>query len=82
MFTPNNVDIEILSARAYNLRWATLPKGVIPLTAADPDFPVAASHPYERNEYSLGAPSARDWGKQSLAISRIGLVGRRLGAWA
>ena len=42
MFNTNSVDIEILSARAYNLRWATLPKGVIPLTAADPDFPVAA----------------------------------------
>ena len=42
MFNTHNVDIETLSARAYNLRWATLPKGVIPLTAADPDFPVAA----------------------------------------
>jgi bifunctional pyridoxal-dependent enzyme with beta-cystathionase and maltose regulon repressor activities len=26
--------------RAYNLRWATVPEGVIPLTAADPDFKV------------------------------------------
>lgn len=41
MFNSNHVDIDILSTRAYNLRWATLPKGVIPLTAADPDFPVA-----------------------------------------
>lgn len=35
------VNLSILSARAYNLRWAELPKGVIPLTAADPDFPIA-----------------------------------------
>jgi aminotransferase len=41
MFNPKDVDINLLSARAYNLRWATVPKGVIPLTAADPDFPIA-----------------------------------------
>lgn len=40
-FDPSAVDLSILSARAYNLRWAELPKGVIPLTAADPDFPIA-----------------------------------------
>ncbi len=32
---------ELLRQRAYNLRWATLPADVIPLTAADPDFAVA-----------------------------------------
>jgi aminotransferase len=41
MFDQNNVDLEILRSRAYNLRWATVAKGVIPLTAADPDFPCA-----------------------------------------
>jgi len=30
-----------LKRRAHNLRWATVPDGVIPLTAADPDFPCA-----------------------------------------
>ncbi len=41
MFNPKEVNLDLLSTRAYNLRWATLPSGVIPLTAADPDFPVA-----------------------------------------
>lgn len=39
MFDPNNVDLPVLRERAYNLRWATVPADVIPLTAADPDFP-------------------------------------------
>jgi aminotransferase len=33
--------MDLLRQRAYNLRWATQPEDVIPLTAADPDFPVA-----------------------------------------
>jgi aminotransferase len=41
MFHSNSVDLEILKKRAFNLRWATVPEGVIPLTAADPDFPSA-----------------------------------------
>lgn len=41
MFDPNLVDLAILRKRAYNLRWATVPDGVIPLTAADPDTPCA-----------------------------------------
>ena len=41
MFNHNSIDLEILKKRAYNLRWATVPGGVIPLTAADPDFPCA-----------------------------------------
>src|SRR6185437_14864324 len=41
MFDPNLVDLTVLRQRAYNLRWATVPEGVIPLTAADPDFPCA-----------------------------------------
>lgn len=38
MFEHNSINLEILKKRAYNLRWATVPDGVIPLTAADPDF--------------------------------------------
>ncbi len=34
-------DFDVLRERAYNLRWASVEPGVIPLTAADPDFPVA-----------------------------------------
>jgi aspartate/methionine/tyrosine aminotransferase len=40
-FADDAVDIATLRQRAFNLRWATLPPDVIPLTAADPDFPVA-----------------------------------------
>ncbi len=41
MFDNNTVNLEILKKRAFNLRWAAVPDGVIPLTAADPDFPCA-----------------------------------------
>jgi len=39
MFTHQNISFEILKERAFNLRWAAVPLDVIPLTAADPDFP-------------------------------------------
>jgi aminotransferase len=38
LFADAEVDVPLLRTRAYNLRWATLPDGVIPLTTADPDF--------------------------------------------
>jgi aminotransferase len=38
MFDNASVNLKVLKQRAYNLRWATVPEGVIPLTAADPDF--------------------------------------------
>jgi aminotransferase len=41
MFDPSTVDLNILRQRAYNLRWANVPADIIPLTAADPDFPCA-----------------------------------------
>jgi len=41
MFTNQSVNLDVLRARAYNLRWATVSEDIIPLTAADPDFPVA-----------------------------------------
>ncbi len=41
MFNPEYTDLITLKSRAYNLRWAETPEGVIPLTAADPDFPCA-----------------------------------------
>ena len=40
-FTGEDVNLSVLKHRAYNLRWAMVPEGVIPLTAADPDFPCA-----------------------------------------
>ncbi|ONI39314.1 aspartate aminotransferase [Candidatus Epulonipiscium fishelsonii] len=41
MFSNDNINIEILRKKAFNYRWAEVEEGVIPLTAADPDFPVA-----------------------------------------
>jgi aminotransferase len=41
MFNPKDVNLSLLTQRAFNLRWATVPQDVIPLTAADPDFPIA-----------------------------------------
>jgi len=40
-FGDADVPMALLRQRAHNLRWATLPEDVIPLTAADPDFAVA-----------------------------------------
>ena len=41
LFNDSNVNLDVLKKRAYNLRWAEVEEGVIPLTAADPDFPPA-----------------------------------------
>jgi aspartate/methionine/tyrosine aminotransferase/2-polyprenyl-6-methoxyphenol hydroxylase-like FAD-dependent oxidoreductase len=40
-FSDNIVRLDLLRERAFNLRWAQQPPGVIPLTAADPDFPIS-----------------------------------------
>ena len=40
-FSDDAVPMELLRRRAFNLRWAEQPADVIPLTAADPDFPVS-----------------------------------------
>ena len=39
-FSDDAVPMELLRERAFNLRWAQQPEGVIPLTAADPDFAI------------------------------------------
>lgn len=39
-FSDDAVPLDLLRQRAFNLRWAQQPGDVIPLTAADPDFPV------------------------------------------
>lgn len=38
LFGDDAVPLALLRQRAFNLRWAEQPEGVIPLTAADPDF--------------------------------------------
>ncbi len=40
-FLDGAVPLDLLRERAHNLRWAEQAPGVIPLTAADPDFPAA-----------------------------------------
>lgn len=40
-FENEKIKFDVLRKRAYNMRWAEVPEGVIPLTAADSDFPVA-----------------------------------------
>lgn len=44
-FDSSNINFDVLRSRAYNYRWAEVEDGVIPLTAADPDFPM---HPAVR----------------------------------
>lgn len=39
-FSDNIVRLNLLRERAFNMRWAQQPADVIPLTAADPDFPI------------------------------------------
>ena len=41
LFDNENVNVDVLKKRAFNYRWAEVPDGTIPLTAADPDYPVA-----------------------------------------
>lgn len=40
-FEHDQIRIDLLRRRAFNLRWAAVDPDVIPLTAADPDFPCA-----------------------------------------
>ncbi len=41
MFENEKVKLDVLKKRAFNLRWAEVDDGIIPMTAADPDYPVA-----------------------------------------
>lgn len=41
LFGNENIKLDILKERAFSTRWAEVDEGVIPLTAADSDFPVA-----------------------------------------
>ena len=73
MFNRSSINLEILKQRAYNLRWATVPEGVIPLTAADPDFPSApeiaeAICRFAKDRYlCYGPPSGLPEFKESVA---------------
>jgi len=73
MFDPALIDLPILRRRAYNLRWATVPADVIPLTAADPDMPCApeiaeAIARFARERYfSYGPPDGMPEFRESMA---------------
>lgn len=73
MFDPTLIDLPILRKRAYNLRWATVPEDVIPLTAADPDMPCApqiadAIACFARERYfCYGAPEGMPEFRESMA---------------
>lgn len=41
LFSDESVNLNALRKKAFNYRWAEVEEGVIPLTAADPDFPCA-----------------------------------------
>lgn len=73
MFEHSDINLDILKKRAFNLRWATVPEGVIPLTAADPDFPSApeiaeAMIRFTRDRYlSYGPPAGLPEFKEAVA---------------
>lgn len=61
-FSDKNVNMAALKQKAFNYRWAEQAEGVIPLTAADPDFPVsphirAAMKQYIEDGYFSYGPS-------------------------
>ncbi|MEA4874537.1 pyridoxal phosphate-dependent aminotransferase [Anaerorhabdus sp.] len=41
VFNHSKVNLDVLKKKAFNYRWAEVEDGIIPLTAADPDFPIA-----------------------------------------
>ena len=73
MFEHQTINFDILKQRAFNLRWATVPEGVIPLTAADPDYPSApeiaeAMIRFTKDRYlSYGPPAGLPEFKTSVA---------------
>jgi aspartate/methionine/tyrosine aminotransferase len=63
LFDHEQIRMDLLRERAFNLRWAAVEPGVIPLTAADPDFPCApeiaeAIARYAQDRYLSYAPAA------------------------
>lgn len=50
-FDHKNVNLDVLRKKAYNFRWAEVPEGMIPLTAADPDYPCASAIKKAMSDY-------------------------------
>lgn len=53
LFNGNHIDLSMLRKHSFNLRWAEVEAGVIPLTAADPDFPVAMAIREEVSAFAM-----------------------------
>ncbi len=72
-FSNQEINLDILRKRAFNGRWAVTPLDVIPLTAADPDFPIAPEITLGMSEYlkdgylSYGPFSGLDEFKRSVS---------------
>lgn len=72
-FSDNIVRLDLLRERAFNMRWAQQPADVIPLTAADPDFPVSPAIQEQLVRYvrdgvlSYGPPEGLPQFRESIA---------------
>jgi aspartate/methionine/tyrosine aminotransferase/2-polyprenyl-6-methoxyphenol hydroxylase-like FAD-dependent oxidoreductase len=72
-FSDNIVRLDLLRERAFNMRWAQQPADVIPLTAADPDFPVCPAIQEQLVRYvrdgvlSYGPPEGLPQFRESIA---------------
>jgi len=53
-FSSKSINFDVLRQRAFNMRWAETPDGVIPLTAADTDLPPAPEISQALIEYIQG----------------------------
>ncbi|MEF9961197.1 MAG: pyridoxal phosphate-dependent aminotransferase [Erysipelotrichaceae bacterium] len=54
LFDHEQIDFKVLKKRAFNLRWAEMDEGILPLTAADSDFPCAKEINEDLIEYING----------------------------
>jgi aminotransferase/cystathionine beta-lyase len=74
LFSHDQINLDLLRKTAFNYRWASLEPDVIPLTAADPDFPVAKEIPlaiqsYVSNGYfSYGSPEGNASFKEAISM--------------
>ncbi len=72
-FAHNSVNLDVLRRRAHNYRWAVHPPDVIPLTAADPDFPAcpevaqAIRRHLSEGYFPYGSPGGDDQFKLAVA---------------
>jgi aspartate/methionine/tyrosine aminotransferase/2-polyprenyl-6-methoxyphenol hydroxylase-like FAD-dependent oxidoreductase len=72
-FSDNIVRLDLLRERAFNMRWAQQPADVIPLTAADPDFPICPAIQEQLVRYvrdgvlSYGPPEGLPQFRESIA---------------